>query len=195
MLDSILFLAATEVATHGAEAVAHGADASNGLLQTFGVDWKIILFQAINFGIVAFLLWRFAFKPVMATMDERQKKISDGLQYAEEAKQQLASAEKEKADMLRVANGEAQKLIQDAKTRAEALAAELAATAEREIAEKRRRADESIAQERQKVLAEARKDIARLVVLTSSKVLSKELSEDDKSRFNASAAKEVAALN
>lgn len=188
MLDSILVLAATDAATHATEA-------DQGLIGTFGLDWKMILAQGINFGLVAWLLWKFALKPVMATMDERSQKISDGLQFAEEAKQQLSSAEKEKAEKLREANTEAQTIVQGAKTRAEELAAEQKQAVEREIAEKRRRAQESIEQERQKVLTEARQDIARLVVLTSSRVLGKELTPEDKNRFSESAAREVATLN
>lgn len=188
MFDPLILLAATEAA-------ASGTEAKEGLVGTFDLDWKLILAQGINFIIVATLLWKFAFKPVIATMDERGKKISDGLQYAEEAKQQLSSAEKEKAEKLREANTEAQAIIHGAKSRADALAAEQKEQVDREIAEKRRRADESIEQERQKVLAEAKQDIARLVVLTSGKVLGRELTPEDKSRFNSSAAQEVANLN
>lgn len=189
MLDTFLILAAT--------AAPDGADGNflTMLTDDFGVDLKILVVQMINFGLVAWALWQFAFKPVIATMDERQKRISDGLQFAEEAKQQLASAEKEKAEKLREANGEAQRIVAEAKTRADALAAETTIAAERAIEDKRRRADEGIERERQKVLGEARHEIARLVVLTSSKVLGQELSADDKNRYNTAAAKEVAALN
>lgn len=190
MLDSLLVLAATEVVDPGTEITIFEMF---GI--TFGIDWKLILAQGINFLLVAWLLWKFAFKPVVATMDERQRKISDGLQYAEEAKQQLSSAEKEKAEKLREANTEAQAIVQEAKVRAESLATEQKEQAEREIAERRARAEESIEQERRKVLLEARQDIARLVVLTSGKVLDRELSTEDRSRFNAAAAQEVAKLN
>lgn len=187
MLDSFLVFAATDVEVELSILEMFGV--------TFGIDWKLILAQGINFLLVALLLWKFAFKPVTATMDARQKQISDGLQFAEEAKQQLSSAEKEKADKLREAHAEAQDIVREAKARADALAAEQKAQAELEIAERRARAEQSIEQERLKVLNEARQSIARLVVLTSGKVLDRELSADDRSRFNAAAAQEVANLN
>ncbi len=161
----------------------------------FGLDWKLILAQAINFILVASIIWYFGLKRIIVTMDERQKKIADGLQFAEEAKRELSSAEKEKAEITRQANAQAQDILREAKERAEANSQKIKEQAERDIAERRTRAEESIEQERIKVLREARQDIARLVVLTSAKVLSTELSEADKGRFNEAAAREVAALN
>lgn len=189
MLDSILVLAATETGAHAA------AEGPAGLIPTFDIHWKIIIAQTVNFVIVAVALWKFAFKPVLATMEERQKKIADGLQHAEEAKQQLASAEREKAERLREANSEAQTIITQAKSRAEQLGADEKQKVDAELVEKRRRADDAIAQERQRVLSEARQDIARLVVLTSGRVLKKELSDEEKSRLNSSASAEMASLN
>lgn len=185
---SIVFLAAAETA-HGAEA------SSEGLAGTFGLDVSLIVAQGLSFLIVAFLLWRFAFKPVMATMEEREAKISQGLTDAEKAKQQLESAEREKAEKLKEANGSAQTILQEARTQAEEFAAKQKETLEGELAEKRRRADEAIALEREKVLNEARADIARLVVLTSGKVLQKELSDEERSRLNAAAAREMASAS
>ncbi|HLS27540.1 MAG TPA: ATP synthase F0 subunit B, partial [Opitutales bacterium] len=45
------------------------------LANQFGVDWPLLLAQVFSFAVVAYLLYRFGFKPVIATMDERQKAI------------------------------------------------------------------------------------------------------------------------
>ena len=58
----------------------------------FGLDTKLILSQVVNFTIVALILWFTAFKKITGTMDERQKKIADGLQYAEEMNPYRVSA-------------------------------------------------------------------------------------------------------
>ena len=194
--DLPIFLAAA------VEGAASSAPAGEGfwsgiqhMLHNFGFDRGVFFAQMVNFLLVVFLIWKFAFKPVLATMDERQKKIADGLQFAEEAKQQLQSAEKEKAEKLREANTQAQVIVHEAKTQAEEFSAKQKSILDLELAEKRRRADEANALERQKVLNEARADIARLVVLTSGKVLGKELSAEEQSRLNASAAREVASAS
>ena len=67
-------------------AAATPADGDNALVkitQDFGINLPSILAQMVSFSVVAYVLWKFAFKPVMATMDERQKQIASGLQYAE----------------------------------------------------------------------------------------------------------------
>lgn len=188
--DLPILLAAAEAAHGAAEAVAHGAE-GGGLFDTFQVKWSIIAAQAANFALVAAALWYFALKPVMATMEERESTIAQGLTDAEKAKQQLESAEREKAEKLKEANTSAQAILQEARTQAEEFAAKQKEVLDGELAEKRRRADEAIELEREKVLNEARGDIARLVVLTSGKVLQKELSDDERGRLNAAAAREM----
>jgi F-type H+-transporting ATPase subunit b len=185
MLDTITLLAA---ATTDA-----AADAS--LFGKFGIEWKLVLAQAINFFIVAFLLWRFAFKPVMATLDERQSKIAEGLQFAEEAKTQLAETEKRQAEVLREANTKAQEILHEARDSARQLEEKLKAETATQIEEMRKRAEDSNELERQKMLTEVRQEIARLVVMTSGKVLQRELGDDEKARLDKAAAAEISQLN
>jgi F-type H+-transporting ATPase subunit b len=59
----------------------------------FGIDWKIMLAQLINFAVVFFVLKKFAYKPILNLLDARKKKIEDGLTFAEKAKNELASIE------------------------------------------------------------------------------------------------------
>ena len=77
MLSSLLFLA--QAAAPAAEAAAAHGEAASGvskILGDFGISWPFILAQILNFSVVAFILWKFAFKPVLATLDERQQKIA-----------------------------------------------------------------------------------------------------------------------
>lgn len=188
MLDTITILAAS------AAPAAEGSGLS-ALAGQFGIDGKLIFAQAINFVIVAFLLWRFAFKPVMATLDERQKKIAEGLQFAEEAKTQLAETEKRQAEVLREANSKAQEILQEARDNANQFEDKMRAETSAAIEEMRKRADEANELERQKILSDVRQEIARLVVLTSGKVLERELADDEKARLDKAAAAEISQLN
>jgi len=141
---------------------------------------------------VAFVLYRFAVKPIAATLDERQQKIADGLQYAEEMKTQLAEAERERAEKVREAAQEAQRILSEARDQSKELiehkTQEAATQAEAVI----RKASEATELERRKMLSDVRQEVARLVVATSSKVLSRELSDSEKQSFSNSAAKELA---
>src|SRR5437763_4217945 len=62
--------------------------------ETFGWNWKLFLSQVISFCIVAFLLQRFAYKPILAILEERRRKIEEGQLNAEKIKKELAEAEK-----------------------------------------------------------------------------------------------------
>ena len=61
--------------------------------ETFGSNSKIFLSQVISFVIVALLLRQFAYKPILAVLEERRQQIAEGLLNAEKIKQQLAEAE------------------------------------------------------------------------------------------------------
>ncbi|MEM1222788.1 MAG: F0F1 ATP synthase subunit B [Verrucomicrobiota bacterium] len=175
-------------------------DASDGgavseIAGQFGVSLPTLIAQMINFGIVAAALYFLAVKPVAKTLDDRQQKIADGLQYAEEMKTQLAEAERERAEKIKEAAVEAQKILTEAREQSKELietkTQEAAAQAEAII----RKASEATELERQKMLSDVRQEVARLVVATSSKVLSRDLSEAEKSTFTESAAKELAGAN
>jgi len=176
-------------------AAAAEVPGDTSLAGQFGIDLKLIVAQAINFIIVALLLWKFAFKPVMSTLEERQKKISEGLQFAEEAKTQLAETEKRQAEVLREANTKAQAILHEARDNARQFEEKMKSETSAQIEEMRRRAEEANELERQKMLGEVRQEIARLVVETSQKVLQRELGSEEKNRLNASAAEEIARLN
>jgi len=172
-------------------ALASLSDVTTGIVEKFGVDTPLLIAQAINFVIVAFVIWQFAIKKILLTMDEREKKIADSLKNAEKIKLELEATEKQQNETLQEASLEAKKTVasaqEQAKSYIEAQKEEARKQAE-EIVEKARSAMEL---ERQRVLNDAREEIASLVILTTSKVLQRELGDDEKSRFSESAAKEI----
>lgn len=176
------YLAATEGA---------GNNPLTEVAQRFGVDWPMLFAQIVSFLIVAFLLYRLGVKPVLVTIDERQRQISDGLRYAEEAKIKLSQAESRTQEIVKDASQQAKKMIGDAREAAKEYEERQTREANEKTAAMMVRAEEAIAQERRKMMAEAREEIARLVVLTSSRVLARELSSDEQSRFSESAAREL----
>ncbi|MDQ8204239.1 F0F1 ATP synthase subunit B [Pelagicoccus sp. SDUM812003] len=175
MTDLIQILAAADP-----QAATESAD----LLTEFGIEWKYIVMQAISFSILAGVLWKFAFKPVLATMDERESKIDAGLKYAEEMKVKLAEAEEEKKKILAEASVEAKAIVTEARETAEARISKSAQDAIKVADDITKRAELQIENDRKQMLAEAKSEIARLVVATTAQVLSKELSEDEKSRYS-----------
>ena len=62
---------------HLMSTLASVSDTAQDIAYTFGVDWPMLVAQSINFLIVAFIIWKFAFSNVLSTIKEREKQISD----------------------------------------------------------------------------------------------------------------------
>jgi F-type H+-transporting ATPase subunit b len=194
MFSTLLVLA--QATGHAVEA-AHGEAAASGITkitQDFGISVPFILAQILNFAIVAAVLWYFAFKPVLATLDARQQKIASGIQYADEMKAKLAAAQQAIDAQARESQLKAQAIMADAQK----VAKEFADRQQQEAIEKANglitKAQQAIELEKKKMLAEARTEIARLVVATTQRVLAKELSEADRTRYVDSAARELSSV-
>src|SRR3989338_7233599 len=56
-----------------------------GLIEQLGINWKLLLSQAVNFFILLLVLRFFVYKPLLIVIKERNKKIKQGLEKAEEA--------------------------------------------------------------------------------------------------------------
>jgi F-type H+-transporting ATPase subunit b len=191
MLSSLIVFA--EATTN-----AVAAAPSSGLSETitkiagdFGVTIPGVLAQVVNFSIVAAILWFAAFKPVMASIQERQEKIQAGLKYTEDMKAQLAAAQQESAGVIKNAHVEATRLIEESRRTAK----EVIEKSQKEAIERAndliKKAQQAIELEHRKMLAETRTEIARLVVATTERVLSKRLSDSDRAAYNEAAAREL----
>lgn len=193
MLSHLLVLA--EATVHTTEAAAHAeAGGVTKIFSDFGINAPAILAQIINFSVVAFILWRFAFKPVMASIQERQEKIQAGLKYAEDMKAQLAAAQQESAALIKTAQLEANKIIDDARRTAKEVSDRAAQEATERANGLISKAQQAIELEHKKMLADARTEIARLVVTTTERVLAKRLSDGDRAAYNEAAAKELTSV-
>ena len=194
MLSLPVLAEATGQVAEATSAHAASVNPITEITQTFGVNLPAIIGQIVNFCIVAFVLWRFAFKPILATLDERQKKIADGLRYADETKARLDSAQQEIAETLKKAQSEASAIIEQSRKAAKEVAERETAAATERANSLITKAQEAIELEKQKMLAEARTEIARLVIATTQRVLAKELNDTDRARYNEAAARELTSV-
>jgi F-type H+-transporting ATPase subunit b len=158
----------------------------------FGWNWKLFLSQVISFGIVAFLLQRFAYKPILAVLEERRRKIEEGQINAEKIRKELAEAEKRYQEIVTKANADAQKMIDEARESAAHLSErkqqEAIAAAEQIIAKAR----EASAVEHERTMESLKRELGRLVVDTTAKVAGKVLTPEDQRRLQEEAARQLA---
>ena len=159
----------------------------------FGVDWWKLISQMISFSIVVFVLNKYAYGPILDVLAERRRKIAEGLANAEESRKQLATAQQQAADILAKASLDAQKVIDDAKAAAKSLQEREAQRATVEAEQIINKAKQAAEREHPKMLATLKKQVARLVIDTTSKVTGRILTDDDQKRLSEEAAREVAA--
>ena len=189
---SALFAADTpKAAAPGAEST-NPADTIIQLFGSFGVDGPHLLIQLINFSILAFILYRFAIKPALGQMEERNRLIEKGLADAQAATQRLAEAQKASDAKLNAASDEAAKMLADARNAAKAAVEAAKAEATAAQTEVIAKAKAAIEADRVKMMNEVRGEVSRLVVETATKVLEQNLDDAQRGRLNEAAVKQLA---
>jgi len=169
---------------------AHAATETS-LVETFGLQVNYVVIQAVSFLIVMGVLYRFAIKPTVATMEERATKIESGLKYAEDMKAKLDATHQETAALVKTAQGAASAIINEARASAKDFLEKQTQEATQKASDLLVKAQQAIELERRKTIAEAREEIARLVIATTERVLAKKLTDADRRAYNESAAKEL----
>ena len=141
------------------------------LFHAFGIHWRLLVVQAVNFGIVLILLRYFLYTPVLRMLDTRRAVVKKGVDDARLAEEMLAGADAAVAQKIQDAETEAHGIIGRARTEAEdvrsRLIEEAKARADRTVLEAERIASET----RAKSAQESEKEIARLAILAAEKVM------------------------
>jgi F-type H+-transporting ATPase subunit b len=145
------------------------------LITKLGIDWKLLLANTLTFFIVLWLLRKFAFRPIMAVLDRRQKTIGDGLDAAKKSQDELAAIQRDKTQVLKAAKTEALAIVTVAKKQGEAARQKLAAEAQAEVAAILARTKLQLDRERQAMVNQAKTELADVVVMATEKVLASTL--------------------
>ncbi|MBP6911674.1 MAG: F0F1 ATP synthase subunit B [Candidatus Pacebacteria bacterium] len=143
----------------------------DSLIETFHIDWRLIIAQMVNFAIVIFVLYRFAIKPLGKLMQERSAKIVTGLTDAKKHKELLENTEIEYKKIIAGARKESQELIGIAKKDAEIVRLELVAKAQDDAKKLLKAGKEELEAEKMKMLSDAKKELGGLIASVAQKVL------------------------
>ena len=158
---------------------------------TFGVDWAHLLAQIVSFSIVCFILYRFAYRPILKMLEARRQQIAQGLANAEQIKAELAKTETQRQEVMAQANAQANKFIEEARAAASRLQeqeTQKAIAAGEQVVAKAR---EAAAQDYARMLAELKHEVGRLVVETTATVVGKILTPEDQKRLAEETVKEL----
>ena len=141
------------------------------LLAVFGVNWKLLLAQGINFALLLAILTYFLYKPILRIIDERREKVAEGVRTAEMAMQRLAEAQKKSDGIVGDASREAESLVKTARVREEERGAEIVNSAEAQalggLSDAAQRAEEA----KRQAIKESEREITRAAMLAAEKIL------------------------
>lgn len=141
------------------------------LLDAFGIDWKLLIAQLVNFGVLFVALTYLLYKPVIKTLDERKAKIAQGVEDANRAAEAAAVADEKAGEVVKGAETEAEGIVSSARDLAGTEKARIMKEAEERAAAVAADADARASEVAAKALRDSEKEIARLAVLAAEKVL------------------------
>ena len=146
-------------------------------MEKLGINLGFLIFQVLNFLVLIVLMYAFAYQPILKMLDDRKKKIAQGLEDARVATEARANAEKEAREIIAKAQAEANQKVREATDRAEVAAKEVMAEAEADAAKAREAALADAALERDRVLSDVRGQIAALAMAAAQRLIGDALDE------------------
>lgn len=161
------------------------------IFSDFGVTPAKLIAQCLIFGLVYFVLNRYAFGPVLAMLEARRKRIADGEAKLEKIARDLAAADENAKAIMQKADEEANRIIKEAGEGANILAErkrqEAVGEANGIIAKSR----EAAMLEQEQLLVQLKREFGRMVVDATSRVTGKVLNNEDQDRINRETAAQV----
>ena len=157
----------------------------------FQLEPGVIIWTIVNFLGLLFVLWRFAWKPILEALDRREGKIKESLERADAAQQEAEKRLREYAEMINNSKKEAQELVALGKERGETMRKEIVEKAHAEAHSLVELAKREINLEREKAIEEIKKEAIQLSVAIAEKVLIRQLTEGDQETFIRQATKEI----
>ncbi len=144
-------------------------------LKSLGINLPSLVAQLVNFTILLVVLYMFAYKPLLKMLDERKRRIQEGLDAAEQAKDRLTRAEEEVASQIERSRQEGQSLIGQAQQVAARIQEEARQQARTDAEALLIRARGEIQLERDSAIAHLRREFADLTITAAEKVINQSL--------------------
>jgi F-type H+-transporting ATPase subunit b len=145
-------------------------------------DYGLIFWMSLTFLTVLFILAKFAWKPIMKMIKDREKSIEDALQAAENAKAEMNNLKAENEKILQAARNERDQMLKEAREIREKMIAESKATAKAEGEKLLTQAREAIQNEKMAAVTELKNQVAQLSIEIAEKIISRELSSENKQK-------------
>ena len=145
-------------------------------------DIGLLFWMLVSFGIVLFLLKKYAWKPILKSLNEREASISDALNAAKKAKDEIADLKSDNERILAEARAERDKMLKEAREAKDAIINEAKGKATTEAERLITIARESIKNEKMAAITELKNQVATLSVEIAEKIMKQQLASDEKQK-------------
>lgn len=160
-------------------------------IHEFGINPYLLVAQIINFLIIAYLLKRFAYKPVLELLEKRKKTIELGMQQAEQSQKLLEQASEKETALLKNAQISAKKLLEEAKKQNDLLLKQTEESAKKRTEQMLSDAKEHIAFETKQAEKRLEKHITELAIAFLEKAVAELFSKKDQKEVLEKAMKKI----
>ncbi len=137
--------------------------------------WQTLLFLAL-----LFLLWKFAWKPILGAVNDREEGIKDALAAAEEAKKEMQNVTADNEKLLKEARAEREAMLKEAREMKEKIVSDAKEAAKTEGDKMIQQAQQAIESEKKAAVADIKSQVATLSVDIAEKVIKEQLSNKEK---------------
>lgn len=142
----------------------------NAVLSTFGIDWRLLLINAVNFGVLMVALWYFLYEPLTKMLEERRQKVAKGVEDAQAAAVKLSEIESSRKEVLATAGKEADSIVAEARAAAVIKERDILEHAEASAASALKDAGAQAQELKARAIEESKQEVAKLIVLGMQKI-------------------------
>ncbi len=161
------------------------------IAHSLGIEWKLLIAQIINFGILAFVLFKLVYKPLLKVLDERTEMVRDAAEKSSSIDARLAEIKELEEKVLAEARANGAKLIKDAEISAKELRNKLEIDAHTHAEKIVKEAEARILADQNKRDAEIRKEIVSVVATAIESTVGRYLDSSAKQKLAEEATKET----
>lgn len=161
------------------------------LIKTFHLDWKLIIAQVINLGVVVWVIYKFFWGKIKTVLDDRQNQVILSNERAQEIENNLSKIKIEREEVKKETQAEAQSVLQEAQRGALAERERILQKTKDEAAQIIQQAKAHLASEKEAMKEELLTEMKELVVATTSKVLQQVMNKELEEKVVKAAAKEL----
>lgn len=142
----------------------------------------LIFWMTVSFAIVLYILGKFAWKPILKALSDREQSIEDALNTAKKAKEEMIALKSDNERLLNEARAERDKMLKEARDTKDAIIAEAKGKAQTESNKILASAREAINNEKMAAITELKNQVAKMSIEIAEKILRHELSNDEKQK-------------